>query len=153
MCIGWFSFAFKFEFVTFKRNLKWGNAWNKSWRFRHFEQLSYSKFLKFPLKILRNFKVNSLTFLSFSLSPSRPWLLCSRWATRARTPARAAPLPLHRCARCLAAILLLPLAAPRPGHESSPHATAGHKSRTSARRRALDAAGHQCRAPRSTRLP
>ena len=34
---------------------------------------------------------------------------------------------------------------------ASPHATTGHESRTSARRRALDAAGHQCRWPATTR--
>ena len=70
------SFAFKFEFVTFKRNLKLENAWNKSYRFRHFEQLSYSKFLEFQLKILSLKWVKPLTSLFLSpLSLSPPFLL------------------------------------------------------------------------------
>ena len=64
------SFAFKFEFVTFKPNLKWENTWNKSCRFRHFEQLLYSKFFEFQLKILILNRVKIVDQSTLSLSPS-----------------------------------------------------------------------------------
>jgi len=140
-----FSFAFKFEFVTFKPKLKWENVWNQSCRFWHEEQLWYSKLFKFSSKILSFPRSNLALSLFLSLSLSFP---CS-WPRPAEqsSNAAAATAASSLCPACYR------LLHPGPAMRASPHTTTGHKSRTSARRRALDAAGHQCRWPATTPRP
>jgi len=88
--------------------------------------------LKFQLKILRNFKVNSLTFLSFSLFSLSLSLALPGFSAHAELLERARPRALRRC-RCIAAsppghatASQLPprrcLSAPRHHPHSSAHA-------------------------------